>query len=231
MARTKTVGYTAVGLRRRWILTTVAVVVVMVAIGGAEYALLRLLGTGAPAATAPGGGTPARLRDGIPVPDRRSPPGAATAAINYQIAGFRVAAATLDATSATDHLLDPQASAAAQDVLRAPTRPRNELAQQRSSFAALSSAVQTYTPTRAVVLVWGVAAASSQITPQPAGTEDWGRSTVTLTWDGAQWRVTDQHYQEGPWPIPTDNRMATTDGDFSFRFTEIDPGWTYVPDA
>jgi hypothetical protein len=222
------VGYTAVGPGRRWILALAAVAVVAV-IGGVEYLVIRHFEPSGAAPTATGAALP--LRSGVPVPERHNAAGAATAAENYQVAGFRVAAGTLDARTAAAVLLAEQATPAATAVLAEPTRTRDQLARQRSTFAPASAVVQAYTPDQAVVQVWGVAAQSSQTTPQPGGTEDWGSTTITLLWDGAQWRVGDQHYQPGPWPVRNDDRMVSTTGDFSFRFRESAQGWSYVPDA
>lgn len=173
------------------------------------------------------GGLP--MHSGIPIPGRHSIAGAATAAANYQIAGFKVAAGTLDSMTAAGLLLAPNASDSARQVLAPPSAPASQLAKARTSYAPLSLVVQTYNGSHAVVQVWGVAANSSQITPQPAGTEDWGRANVTLVWTGARWCVTDQHYTAGPWPARDIDRMADSDGDFAFRYSELtSTGWSYV---
>ncbi|WP_027929196.1 hypothetical protein [Amycolatopsis thermoflava] len=162
---------------------------------------------------------------------RRTPAGAASAAQNFQIAGFRVAAGTLDSRHAVAALLDPAATPTAAAVLAAPTQPQDQLARQRLTYAPLSTVIEAFDPDRAQVSVWGVAAQSSRMAPQPGGTEDWGRSTISLRWDGAQWRVTDQRFESGPWPVRTEDRLTNADGDFAFRFRESAQGWAYVPDA
>jgi hypothetical protein len=229
MARNTTVGYTPAGRpRRRGIVTTLLVVLALALIGGAFWLGRTSAPAAAPSATAPTG---LALREGIPVPDRHSVAGAATAAADFQIAGFRVSAGTLSPTAATDVLLAANASTNARQVLAAPTAPAGQLSKARTSYAPLSLVVRSYSGSQAAVQVWGVAATSSQITPRPGGTEDWGSSTVSLTWTGGQWRVRDQSFAEGPWPAPADQRLASASGDFSFRFSELSQdGWTYVPE-
>jgi hypothetical protein len=225
---TTTVGYTATnGLgRRRTIAWTVLVMLALVLIGGA-FVLGRVTCASDDSASSSAGMT---MRAGVPVPNRHSVAGAATAAADFQIAGFRVAAGSLSASTAASVLLSAQASSAAEQVLAAPTASTAQLAQSRTSYAPLSLVVRSYTASRAVVQVWGVAASSSRTTPQPAGTEDWGSSVISLTWDGSQWRVADQQFSDGPWPARADQHPATTTGDFSFRFDEVTNGWTYVPE-
>lgn len=230
MPRNTTLGYTPItGTdRRRTVLTTAVVIVAIGLIVGAFF-VGRLT---APSSVSPGGPQgELPMRAGIPIPNRHTAAGAATAAGNYQIAGFRVSAGTMDPAAAANVFLAPNATDPAKQVLAAPTAPADQLSKQRITFAPLSLVVQTYTASRAVVQVWGVAATSSQITPDPAGTADWGRTTMTLTWDGSQWRVLDQHYVPGPWPARADERMAASDGDFSFRYNELTSnGWSYVPE-
>jgi hypothetical protein len=225
-----TVGYTPTRSARRRPLLAAVLVVGMLVLIGAAFLLGRVTASAPTAAANPAGGLP--MRDGIPVPGRHSVAGAATAAGDYQVAGFRVSAGTLDPAAAVAVLLAPQATSAAQQVLAAPTAPAAQLAKARTSYAPLSLVVRDYTAGKAVVQVWGVAATSTQVTPQPAGTEDWGSSTVSLAWDGSQWRVTDQQFSDGPWPAPADQRLAASSGDFSFRYSElIQDGWTYVPES
>lgn len=229
MKRIKTVGYSSARARRGWVLA-LAVMVGLGILGGAEYAVIHhFAAPRVPVDRAAGAGIP--LQGGIPVPQRRTPAGAATAAQNFQIAGFRVAAGTVDAGRAAQVLLDPQATPAAAAVLAAPTQPQDQLVRQRLTYAPLSTLVAAFSPDRAEVLVWGVAAHSSKLTVQPGGTEDWGQSMISLRWDGSQWRVTDQRYQTGPWPVRSDERLGNTSGDFAFRFRESTQGWVYVPDA
>ncbi|KAA2245938.1 hypothetical protein F0L68_40975 [Solihabitans fulvus] len=225
-----TSGYTPAtgpGRSRRAALGAAGVLAAAVLAGGG-FALGR--------ATAPAPDSPAAapaglpMRSGIPVPDRHSLAGAATAAENFQVAGFRVAAGTLPAGPAATVLLAPQATDTAKAVLAAPTAPAEQLSKARTSFAPLSAAVQAYDGGHAVVLVWGVAASSSQVVPQPAGTQDWSRATVTLAWDAGQWQVTDQTYASGPWPARADQRMTSAEGDFDFRYRELTQDWSYVPE-
>jgi hypothetical protein len=171
------------------------------------------------------------VQHGIPTPDRQTPAGAATAAANFQIAGFRVSAGTLDPNTAAEVLLAGDADESARAVLAAPTADTEQLRQTRSSFAPLSTVVSDYKSSRATVQVWGVSTTSSQVTPQPGGTETWGRVTVDLMWVGSQWRVRSQDYERGPWPVRSDERLTEAAGDFGFRFQELtQQGWTYVPE-
>lgn len=229
MPRNMITGYTpTIGRgRHRAAIATIAIVVAIGLIIGAFF-----VGRSTAPTAAPGGsqGT-LPMRAGIPIPSRHSAAGAATAAADYQIAGFRVSAGTLDPNAAASVLLAADASDTAKEVLAAPTTPTDQLSQARTSYAPLSLVMESYNATRAVVQVWGVAASSTQITPRPAGTEDWGRATVTLIWDVGQWRVTDQHFAVGPWPARDVDRMADSDGDFSFRYGELTAdGWSYVPE-
>jgi hypothetical protein len=229
LARNTTVGYSPTSpVRSRWILGGIAVVLSIAVLGGA-FLLGRVTAPPAHAATVGVAGMP--MRDGIPVPNRHSVAGAATAAHTFQIAGFRVSTGTLDPAAAAAVLLAPDADDSARQVLAAPTGDPAQLARTRTTFAALSTVVDSYAPQRAVIHVWGVAATSSQATPQPGATETWGRSTITVVWDGTQWRVLEQQYSRGPWPVRSDQRLTDSDGSLDFRFTELPQhGWSYVPE-
>jgi hypothetical protein len=229
LARNKTVGYspTPSPTRSRWI--TLGLGLLIAAVLGGVFVLGRLSTPHADAATAAASGL--AMRSGVPVPDRHSAAGAATAAQNFQIAGFRVSSGTLDPAVAAEVLLAADADPSAARVLTAPTTDPAQLAQTRTTYAALSTVVVSYTPQEATVQVWGVSATSSQVTPTPGGTQTWGRANVTLVWDGTQWRVVAQQYSPGPWPVRADQRLAESTGDFAFRFSELrQHGWTYVPE-
>ncbi|UVS80579.1 hypothetical protein [Actinokineospora sp. UTMC 2448] len=167
------------------------------------------------------------MRNGVPIDDRRTAAGAVTAAQNFQIAGFRVSAGTLDAHAAADELLAPLADDNARQVL---TPSLTDPGPTRTAYAPVSAVVLSHTPHRAEVQVWGVAATSALNGKQPEGTETWGRSVVTLIWAGDRWRVQSQRFDPGPWPVRADARLAESAGDFSFRAAELrQPGWSYVP--
>jgi hypothetical protein len=226
---TLTVGYSPPGSHRRlrWIVGAVGVIVAFGLLAG-SFALGRAT---TPASESVRQVAGSALQNGIPTPDRRTPAGAATAAANFQIAGFRVNAGTLDPAAATNVLLADDANESARAVLATPTADLEQLRQTRSSFAPLSIVVSEYADSGATVQVWGVSTTSSRVTPQPGGTETWGRVTVTLTWVGAQWRVRAQDYERGPWPVRSDERLTDSAGDFEFRFQELtQQGWTYVPE-
>jgi hypothetical protein len=230
MSRNTTVGYTPATGPSRWrgLKALVGVLVAVLLLAGV-FVLGRVTAPSAGSSTTVSGGVP--MRDGVPIPSRHSVSGSATAAADYQIAGFRISAGTLDPTTASAVMLAPNASDPAKQVLVAPTASADQLSKARTTYAPLSLVMQSYTGSQAVVQVWGVAANSTQITPQPAGTEDWGRATVTLIWDGGQWRVTDQQFTAGPWPARDIDRMSSSDGDFSFRYSELTSnGWSYVPE-
>jgi hypothetical protein len=226
----RAIGYSPTGShhRRRWIVIA-GLVAVSLGLLGASFAIGR---STAPAAATTAGSSAPALRNGVPVPNRHTPAGAATAAANFQIAGFRVATGTLDPLQAGDVLLANDADDDARAVLAAPTASTGQLREERTTFAPLSIVVSEYHHTTAVVQVWGVSTTSSRTTPQPGGTETWGRSTVRLAWAGSQWRVRSQEYDRGPWPVRSDVRLTDSEGDFSFRFDELTQhGWTYVPES
>ena len=232
MARkNKTSGYSPTNshLRFRWIVTTAAAAVVLGLLAGA-FALGRA--TTAEADTPRPDPTAVRMENGVPLPTRHSVEGAATAAINFQVAGFRVAAGTVDGDAAAVTLLASDADDSTRQVLDAPTVDRDQLDANRTTFAPLSTVVISYAQERAEIQVWGVAATSSQTTPVPGGMASWGRSTITVVWDGRQWRVSRLTYERGPWPAHSDQRLADSTGDFAFRFTELrQQGWSYVPES
>jgi hypothetical protein len=173
----------------------------------------------------------APLRDGIPIPNRHSAAGAATAAANFQIAGFLVSSGSLPPGTAADVFLASNADDAARSVLAAPSASTEQLSQERTSYAPLSLVIEDYNGTDATVLVWGVSATSSRVVPEPGGTQTWGRVSVRLIWTEAQWRVVSQEYERGPWPVRSDERLAETEDDFGFRFGELSAHrWTYVPE-
>ncbi|MGH3757184.1 hypothetical protein [Actinophytocola sp.] len=230
MRKNRTTGYSPTNshLRFRRIVTGVAAVVVIGLVAGA-FALGRASTgeTDTPQAQP----VAARMEHGIPVPTRHSVAGAATAAINFQVAGFRVAAGTVDGSAAASTLLASDADEGARQALEAPTADDDQLAETRTTFAPLSTVVVAYGDDRAEIQVWGVAATSSQANPVPGGMATWGRSTITVMWDGRQWRVDTMSYERGPWPVRADERLVDSEGDFGFRFRELtDTGWSYVPE-
>lgn len=226
----RSIGYSPTGSHscRRWV-AVAGIVLVALGLAGASFAIGR---STAPAAATTAGSSAPELRNGVPVPHRHTPAGAATAAANFQIAGFRVSTGTLDAQLARDVLLANDADEDARAVLAAPTTSVDQLQQERTTFAPLSIVVTEYHHNTAVVQVWGVSTTSSRTTPQPGGTETWGRSTIRLAWTGSQWRVRGQEYRRGPWPVRSDERLTDSEGDFGFRFGELTQhGWTYVPES
>lgn len=230
MRKNRTTGYSPTNshLPFRRIVAGVAAVVVAGLVAGA-FTLGRASTSQADAPLAQSAA--ARLENGIPVPTRHSVAGAATAAINFQIAGFRVAAGTVDGKAAASTLLSPDADEGARQVLEPPTTEDDQLAATRTTFAPLSTVVIEYAEERAEIQVWGVAATSSQANPVPGGMATWGRSTITVVWEDRQWRVSTLSYERGPWPVRADERLVDSDGDFSFRFRELtDTGWSYVPE-
>lgn len=219
-----TVGYTPVPARGRARRLGIALCAAGAALAGA-FILGRVTVPGSTASTPTPVGAPSlTLRDGVPVPNRNTQSGAATAAADFQTAGFRVLAGTVAAGPAQALLLGSDATPAARQVLAAPGTGSEP--QTRSSYAPLSLTVRTWRPEAAQVGVWGV-----QTTSSPGhNTADWGTSVVSLRWEQGQWRVVDQTFISGPWPIRSDDRMATASGDWSFRTNELAGGWTYVPE-
>jgi hypothetical protein len=227
--KNRTVGYHPPGSHRRMrrivgaagVLIALALLAVSFAAGRGSVSTTRQ----APAHTA------MPLDRGVPIPDRHSPAGAASAAANFQIAGFQVAAGSLAATPAAQILLAANADGGARAVLADPTASTDEQRRERTSYAPLSLSIKDYTAHRATVLVWGVATISVKAEPVPGGTETWGRVSIRLVWDGSQWRVQSQDYERGPWPVRADVRLAEAEGDFAFRFDELTQyGWIYVPE-
>lgn len=215
-------GYSAVTRPTRpRLLLLVALTVAAALIAG--LAIGRALGSDATSVVQVG----VPMRDGMPIPDRRTVEGAVMAAQNFLVAGVKVGSGELDADRAADVLLAADADSAAKTVLAPLATPS---AGGRVSYAPLSAVVKGFSPDRAEVQVWGVIASSSTSLPATiSAIEDWGRAEVVLVWDDDQWRVRSQQFDQGPWPARSDQRMATTDGDFSFRANESTQGWVYVP--
>jgi hypothetical protein len=227
--KNKTVGYSPAGSHRRlrW-LVVAAGLIVAIGLLATSFAVGR--GSVATPAVVPQANA-APLRDGIPIPNRHSAAGAATAAANFQIAGFLVSSGSLPPEAAAEVFLAGNADDAARSVLAAPSTSAEQLSQERTSYAPLSLVIEDYKGTEATVLVWGVSATSSRVVPEPGGTETWGRVSVRLIWTEAQWRVVSQEYERGPWPVRSDERLAETEDDFGFRFGELSAHrWTYVPE-
>lgn len=219
MNRNRVIGYTPTGANRRMFLAGCAALV-------ASTGTFVLGRTTAPEPSVVGtpGGLP--LRHGVPVPDRRSIAGAATAAQNFQIAGFRTSMGTLDPGRAAEVLLSHRADEQARQVLASPDPGMSA----RTAYAPVSTVVLTYSLEQAEMLVWGVAATSAA-DGEPKGIESWGRATVGLVWEGEQWRVLSQRFEPGPWPARADARFAEPAGDFAFRVGELrQSGWSYVPE-
>lgn len=234
MRSTKTIGYTPVGTSRRIrIGRTFGITLAVVAVAGLVTGAFFVGRATIPTSDTSTVGGEIQLRDGVPISGRPSAAGAATAASNFQIASVRVSAGTLDTDTAATVLLSANATDTAKRALRRPTTPPESLTQQRESYAPASMVVVSYSQgRRAVVQVWGALTSSSHTVPDPAGSELWTTTTVTLDWQPDHWRVTDQQSQDGPWPARSGQRFSPSEGDFGFRFTEIDGGgWTYVPET
>lgn len=230
MRKNRTTGYSPTNshVRFRQIAAGAAAAVVMGLIAGA-FVLGRA--SVAETDTSRPQSASTRMENGVPVSTRRSVAGAATAAINFQIAGFRVAAGTVDGNAAASTLLASDADDSVRQVLESPTNTDDRPAATRTTFAPLSTVVIDYAQDHAQIQVWGVAATSSQANPVPGGMATWGRSTISVAWDGHQWRVTSSSYDRGPWPVRADERLTDSEGDFGFRFKELnDTGWSYVPE-
>jgi hypothetical protein len=219
MSRNRAIGYTPTANRRRFLFG-------LIGIGGAATSAGTFV-LGRTTATTPAASTPSSdllMREGIPVPNRRTIAGAATAAQNFQVAGFRISTGTLDPAAAAAVLLSSQADDRARQTL-SPTPTQAQVA-----YAPVSTVLVTFSHRAAEMQVWGVAATSA-LEGQPDGIENWGRATVRLTWETDQWRVVSQRFEPGPWPARADARFAEPSGDFGFRANELrQSGWSYVPE-
>ncbi|MGW5049740.1 hypothetical protein [Actinokineospora sp. NPDC004072] len=216
MIRTRTIR-SAAGTRASWWLGGTAALLALVA--GAALGRLTKDETVVAAPEMP-------MSNGVPVPGRHSLAGAATAAQNFQIAGFAVSSGALNGEAAATELLAAHADTQARHVLAAPVEQTESL---HTRYAPVAAVVVSYTTEAAEVLVWGVAATSEVSGGRPAGIENWGRSTVTLVWEEDRWRVQSQRFEPGPWPVPADARLVEPAGDFGFRAQELrQPGWSYV---
>ncbi|MDI5967686.1 hypothetical protein POF43_034035, partial [Streptomyces sp. SL54] len=76
----------------------------------------------------------------------------------------------------------------------------------------VGTSVKSATTTRATVSVWylGLIGTAGTGSTDPVHT-DWMTWTFNLTWTGSDWKVASDSQQDGPAPVPGDDRAASAD--------------------
>ena len=236
----------------RGLITVVAVVVLLIAAiaianrsgGGDSGATDSRAGDHAPkaAATAPTGRQPVTTKkDGIPAGFAHDEQGAQSAAANYAVALGSTDMFKKDTRHLiVDRLYTPEAAAELQgpmdeaysaDFLARMGLDANGDAPAGSTFVSrvipVGTSVQQYTGTDAKVAVWYVGligmSAKNSTDPVPSSWKTW---TFDLSWSQGDWKIVSDTQQNGPAPVPGDDKAATSDE--IRKATEEYGGFTYA---
>ncbi|GAA2905490.1 hypothetical protein [Streptomyces mexicanus] len=179
------------------------------------------------AATAPTGKHPVTTKTGdIPSGFAHDEQGAQSAAANYAVALGSTGMFNKDTRHAlVDRLYTPEAAAKLQgpmdqaysaDFLAKMGLDANGDAPAGSTFVSrvvpVGTTVQQYSGTGAKVAVWyvGLIGMSKETSTDPV-TSSWKTWTFDLKWSQGDWRVVSDTQQNGPAPVPGDDKAATSD--------------------
>jgi hypothetical protein len=236
----------------RGLITVVAVVVLLIAAiaianrsgGGGSGATDSRAGDHAPkaAATAPTGRQPVTTKkDGIPAGFAHDEQGAQSAAANYAVALGSTDMFKKDTRHLiVDRLYTPEAAAKLQgpmdeaysaDFLARMGLDADGDAPAGSTFVSrvipVGTTVQQYTGTDAKVAVWyvGLIGMSAKNSTDPV-TSSWKTWTFDLSWSQGDWKIVSDTQQNGPAPVPGDDKAATSDE--IRKATEEYGGFTYA---
>ncbi|MEV5873996.1 hypothetical protein AB0L75_07160 [Streptomyces sp. NPDC052101] len=193
-------------------------------------------------ATAPTGTRPVQTKNGtIPSGFAHTEQGAQSAASNYAVALGSTGMFQKDSRDSLLHLLYTSEAA---DRLQGPMDQAYSagfLAKmgldtagnppKGSTFVSrvvpAGTTVQSYTDTDAKVAVWyvGLIGMAGSTSTDPV-TSSWKTWTFDLQWSGSDWKIVSDTQQNGPAPVPGDDKAATSD-EIS-KATEEYGGFTYA---
>ncbi|WP_086792908.1 hypothetical protein [Streptomyces thermovulgaris] len=194
------------------------------------------------AATAASGTRPVETKkDGIPSGFARTEQGAQSAAANYSVVlgsadMFRKESRhailnRLYTPDAAARLRGPMDRAYSVDFLKRMGLDKDGNPPAGSTFVSrvvpIGTSVQQYSDNGARVAVWyvGLIGMSAQTSTDPV-TSSWKTWTFDLRWSGGDWRIVSDSQQDGPAPVPGDDRAATSDE--IQKATEEYGGFTYA---
>ncbi|MFG2951837.1 hypothetical protein [Streptomyces adustus] len=177
--------------------------------------------------TAASGTKPVETKtDGIPSGFKHDAQGAQSAAANYSVAlgstgMFQqdIRHALLDALytpAAATRLRTPMDRAYSADFLGKLGLDAEGKAPKGSTFVSrvvpVGTTVRSYADTTAKVSVWylGLIGMSGDTSTDPV-TSTWKTWTFELQWSGDDWKITADSQQDGPAPVPGDDRAAGSD--------------------
>jgi len=144
---------------------------------------------------------PTEVVDGVPRGYTHDQTGATTAAVN-----FIQAVSQSDQGRITGDKLRAQAVAASPTpgLVSVITGSANRTESDSGVFNTMPvvTTVRSYDPTKAVVSVWALGASQSKVNANAkvALQTLWSTTTVTVTWEGEDWKASDWQYQTGPDP-------------------------------
>ncbi len=167
---------------------------------------------------------PSALVDGVPRGYTHDKAGARTAAVNFEQAMGHARSGRLDASALREQAVGENPSPALQSVLDNAT-DRVEHEDTVFNGVPLVATVTNFTPEAATVSIWteGIAQTRTGGPDSPMGVStSYSTTTVTLAWEGEDWKATDWAFEPGPKPedarFPADGPLSQPGGQGLYVF-------------
>ncbi|MFH9676686.1 hypothetical protein ACH4L5_31015 [Streptomyces sp. NPDC017405] len=219
----------------RSLITVVGVVILLIAAiafanrgdGGAKEEAVGKTDKPVTSATSASGTRPVEAKSaGVPTGYAHTEQGAQSAASNYAVALGSTGMFNKDSRHTLLHLLytaeaaarlqDPMDRAYSAEFLAKMGLDADGNPPKGNTFVSrvipIGTTVQQYTADTAKVSVWyvGLIGMAGSASTDPV-TSSWKTWTFSLRWSGGDWKVDSQTQQDGPAPVPGDDRAATSD--------------------
>lgn len=177
---------------------------------------------------------PADVVAGVPVGYAHSPDGAASAAVNYLDA---LAGPQLLDPSAYDALLRRMTTSDGYAHLKSQADAGRPQALQNLGVGGspapqlivrsvpLGYRIDSYSPAQAAVSIWSVGVVGSSTTRPPDAS--WSTTTITLDWQGGDWRMSGYRTTAGPVPPDSASQVPSLPADL-FAASPQFKGFAYV---
>ncbi len=177
---------------------------------------------------------PTNVVAGVPVGYAHSPDGAASAAVNYL--GALAGPQLLD-PSAYDALLRRMATGGGYSHLKSQADAGRPQALQNLGVgsspapqlivrsAPLGYRIDSYSPAHGSISVWSVGVVGSSTTRPPDAS--WSTTTITLEWQGGDWRMSGYRTNAGPVPPDSASQVPSIPADL-FAASPQFKGFAYV---
>ncbi|QDQ99523.1 hypothetical protein FO059_18180 (plasmid) [Tomitella fengzijianii] len=211
---------------RRWLwpvaglaVLAVLIIVVAVACGGSDSG-----DSGSKTEAIKTAHGPSALVDGVPRGYTHDKAGALTAAVNFIQAISQAGVGRLDAAALREHAVGENPSPSLQSALGA-SSDRVEHDDTTFNSVPLVATVTNFTPEAATVSVWGESISQMRTggPDSPLGVSTlYSTTTVTLAWEGGDWKATDWAFEPGPKPedarFPEDGPLSQPGGQGLYVF-------------